>query len=142
MEEVLMVYANGAAVVVVPDRVTTMKRPDLKLIGTYRVSDISAAFHDTAISSVKKERLLDSAIASTDSAIQPDHYKAGEKDVIDFCQHHNVNFSRGSAIKYLTRAGKKPGVPEEQDLRKALEFSLRELGKATGKRYSITEIEE
>ena len=35
-------------------------------------------------------------------AIKPSHYKAGEFDVIAFCQLHNINFDLGNVIKYVT----------------------------------------
>ena len=59
--------------------------------------------------------------------IKPDHYKAGKGDVIDFCQRHELTFGGGSAVKYIARAGKKPGVPALVDLRKAAEFIQREI---------------
>lgn len=63
------------------------------------------------------------------SVIKPDHYKAGEQDVIAFCQHHGVNFSRGNVIKYVTRAGKKDPAKELEDLEKAKEYLEREIQK-------------
>lgn len=59
--------------------------------------------------------------------IQPIHYKAGEGDVIEFCSRHKINFSRGTAIKYLVRAGRKEGANEIEDLEKAAEFLRREI---------------
>jgi hypothetical protein len=60
----------------------------------------------------------------------PDHYKAGKMDVIDFCQHHDINFSRGNVIKYVTRAGKKKSDnpnKELEDLKKAMVYLEREI---------------
>ena len=56
------------------------------------------------------------------NAIKPSHYKAGEFDVIAFCQLHNINFDLGNVIKYVTRAGKKENNSELQDLNKAMEY--------------------
>ena len=57
-----------------------------------------------------------------ENAIKPSHYKAGEFDVIAFCQLHNINFDLGNVIKYVTRAGKKENNSELQDLNKAMEY--------------------
>lgn len=53
------------------------------------------------------------------SSIKPAHYLAGECDVIDFCQRHDVGFQEGNVIKYVTRWKKKNGV---EDLYKAKEY--------------------
>ena len=60
-------------------------------------------------------------------AIKPNHYKAGEFDVIAFCQYHNLSFDIGNIIKYITRAGKKEGNSELQDLNKAMEYLNRRI---------------
>jgi hypothetical protein len=46
-------------------------------------------------------------------------------DVIDFCKDYNLNFNRGNIVKYVVRAGKKDN--ELQDMRKALDYLLREI---------------
>lgn len=54
------------------------------------------------------------------------HYMGeSQYDVIDFCKDYNLNFNRGNIIKYVVRAGKKDD--ELQDLRKALDYLLREI---------------
>lgn len=56
----------------------------------------------------------------------PSHYDNGKSyDVIDFCNDYKLNFNRGSAIKYLARAGKKEN--EIADLKKAIDFIQREI---------------
>lgn len=62
-----------------------------------------------------------------DNVIKPSHYKAGEFDVIAFCQKHNLNFDAGNVIKYVTRAGKKKDNSELQDLNKAMEYLKRRI---------------
>ena len=37
------------------------------------------------------------------NVIKPSNYKAGEFDVIAFCQLHNINFDLGNVIKYVTK---------------------------------------
>lgn len=54
------------------------------------------------------------------------HYMGeSQYDVIDFCKDYNLNFNRGNIVKYVVRAGKKDD--ELQDLRKALDYLLREI---------------
>lgn len=62
-----------------------------------------------------------------ENVIKPTHYKAGEFDVIAFCQLHNINFDLGNVIKYVTRAGKKENNSELQDLNKAMEYLKRRI---------------
>lgn len=62
-----------------------------------------------------------------EDAIKPSHYKAGEFDVIAFCQKHDLSFDVGNVIKYVTRAGKKKDNSELQDLNKAMEYLKRRI---------------
>lgn len=43
------------------------------------------------------------------------------KDVIDVAENLDLPFTIANALKYLVRAGKKQGEPEEKDLRKAMD---------------------
>ena len=61
------------------------------------------------------------------NVIKPNHYKSGNMDVIAFCQHHDLPFDVGNIIKYVTRAGKKAGNSELQDLNKAMEYLKRRI---------------
>jgi len=56
----------------------------------------------------------------------PKHYnnKLGY-DVIDVANDYKLNFNRGSAVKYIIRAGKKTN--EIEDLEKAIDFIQREI---------------
>ena len=49
--------------------------------------------------------------------INPDYYDAGGRQLIDLLE--TMQFSRGSAVKYLVRAGVKNPATELEDLRKA-----------------------
>ncbi len=60
-------------------------------------------------------------------AINPSHYKQGKIEVIDFIEDQKLNFSKGSAIKYICRAGKKDPVKEIEDLKKAEWYIKREI---------------
>ena len=56
----------------------------------------------------------------------PAHYNHGI-EVIDYIESHNLNFNRGNAVKYLTRAGLKDKDKEVEDLEKAKWYVDREL---------------
>jgi hypothetical protein len=51
--------------------------------------------------------------------IKPIHYQSGTGDVIDFCYKHQLGFSEGNIVKYITRWKKKNGI---EDLKKAQEY--------------------
>ena len=55
----------------------------------------------------------------------PKHYQGNNFEVIDIIEDFNLNFSLGSAIKYILRAGKKDD--RNQDLEKAIWYLQREL---------------
>lgn len=56
----------------------------------------------------------------------PVHYQTVTGfDAIEFCSIYGLNFNRGSAVKYLARAGKKDDTIE--DLKKAINFIKREI---------------
>lgn len=59
----------------------------------------------------------------------PVHYggRNSKHEVLSAIQEWNLNFSLGSAVKYIVRAGKKPGQDELVDLRKAIVFLKREI---------------
>lgn len=50
----------------------------------------------------------------------PSHYTDGKIEVIDFIEDKKLNFHRGNAIKYISRAGKKDPQKEIEDLEKAI----------------------
>lgn len=56
----------------------------------------------------------------------PTHYQTHTGfDTIDFCNAYGLNFNKGSAVKYLARAGKKDD--QIRDLEKAIDFIQREI---------------
>ena len=63
--------------------------------------------------------------------IKPNYYRRMIKkvsiDALDIIQAFNLNFALGNALKYILRAGNKPGQLREVDLRKAKEYIEREL---------------
>ena len=57
----------------------------------------------------------------------PDHYNKGDIEVIDFIEAWALNFSRGSAIKYICRGGIKDPETEVEDLKKAVWYIQTEI---------------
>ena len=64
---------------------------------------------------------------------QPDHYKGNGMKAIDVIEAYDLNFSLGSAIKYILRAGSKPNESLEEDLSKAIWYLKREIERNTNK---------
>ena len=70
----------------------------------------------------------------------PTHYNSGKIEVIEFIEDQDLNFSRGNAIKYIARAGKKlPAGCEGRYSAKGIEVELEDLQKAAW--YLAREIE-
>lgn len=67
--------------------------------------------------------------------INPDHYKGNKNGIqaIDIIEIFDLNFSRGNAVKYILRAGRKTEkgyemvVKEMEDLKKARWYIDREV---------------
>jgi hypothetical protein len=57
----------------------------------------------------------------------PDHYQSEKIEAIDVIEAFGLNFSLGSAVKYILRAGKKPTETASEDLRKAVWYIQREI---------------
>lgn len=66
---------------------------------------------------------------SKDTVNHPAHYNVGAIEVIDAIESWQLNFSRGSAIKYIARAGHKND--EIEDLKKAAWYINREIQRLT-----------
>ena len=62
--------------------------------------------------------------------INPDYYDAGGRQLIDLLE--GMQFSRGSAVKYLVRAGVKNPDTELEDLKKAQWYVNREIARLEG----------
>ena len=59
----------------------------------------------------------------------PAHYTDGKIEVIEFIEDKGLNFHRGNAVKYISRAGKKDPAKEIEDLKKAIWYLNREIGR-------------
>ncbi len=58
----------------------------------------------------------------------PAHYGGDTAyEAIKIIEALGLNFHTGNALKYLVRAGKKPGVSAAEDLRKAIWYLNREI---------------
>ena len=57
----------------------------------------------------------------------PDYYNAGGIEVLDVVKQFRLNFCTGNALKYICRAGQKPGADRITDLRKAVFYLNREI---------------
>lgn len=64
---------------------------------------------------------------NTDFVNHPPHYKAGGVETIDFIEAKDLNFRLGNAVKYISRAGKKPDIDPVEDLEKAVWYLKREI---------------
>lgn len=66
----------------------------------------------------------------TPSAIDHPAYYGGKDnpyEAIKVIEAWNLNFNRGTALKYLSRAGKKDPAKEIEDLEKAIWYLVREV---------------
>lgn len=64
-----------------------------------------------------------------DMVNHPSHYTDGKIEVIDFIEDKRLNFARGNAVKYISRAGKKNPAKEIEDLEKAAWYINREIAR-------------
>ena len=56
------------------------------------------------------------------SKYSPDHYQSGVIETWDFIADQKLDFFLGNVVKYVVRAGKKPGEDEIDDLLKAKQY--------------------
>lgn len=63
---------------------------------------------------------------------RPAHYTDGGIETIDFIEAKKLNFCRGNAVKYISRAGKKDPDKEIEDLKKAAWYINHEIQRLEG----------
>ncbi len=61
----------------------------------------------------------------------PDHYKRLDPEPITVIERWSLSFCLGNALKYLSRAGHKPGATTVEDLKKARWYIDREIARLT-----------
>lgn len=66
-------------------------------------------------------------VVYNDAVHKPAHYTDGKIEVIDFIEDKKLNYHRGNAVKYISRAGKKDKNKEVEDLQKAVWYLNREI---------------
>lgn len=66
-------------------------------------------------------------VAENDVINSPAHYTSYPVEVIELTEH--MNFCRGNAVKYISRAGLKDPAKEVEDLRKAIWYLEREISR-------------
>lgn len=59
--------------------------------------------------------------------LNPNYYEKNGYEAIDYIEAHNLNFSLGNVIKYVTRAGHKGGEDTVMALEKARWYIDREI---------------
>lgn len=70
--------------------------------------------------------------SSAHSISHPKYYTHGTIETWDFIKDKRLDFDRGSAIKYIVRAGRKNRDTEIEDLRKAINFINHEIDYLSG----------
>jgi len=68
----------------------------------------------------------------SDPVRHPQHYGGADDpyEAIKVIDAWDLGFNLGSAVKYIARAGRKPGSPYVEDLRKAVEYLQFEIERA------------
>ena len=65
------------------------------------------------------------SILQSDMVNNPDHYKVGGIETIDFIEAKGLSYNLGNVVKYVTRAGHKGN--RKEDLEKARWYLTREI---------------
>lgn len=75
-----------------------------------------------------QERAVDAQNEKTSAVDHPSHYGAASGyEAIDVIEAWELGFCLGNAVKYIARAGKKPGADIVTDLSKAAWYIAREI---------------
>lgn len=84
-------------------------------------SGVSCAFFESLLAFKAKNELKATQPDQTNIISHPSHYVDGRKyEPKDVIRDWNLNFNLGSAVKYISRAGRKDDII--QDLKKAKQF--------------------
>ncbi len=84
---------------------------------------------------IDETRTLDGTVVAVgkNAIDHPAHYNVGNIEAIDAIEDWKLNFSLGSAVKYICRAGHKDGNTKLQDLQKASWYINREIERESKK---------
>lgn len=82
-----------------------------------------------AVSTVSSTKLINQLEEDLEAAVNPEHYRQGKIEVMEFIEDQKLNFALGNAIKYICRAGKKDVFKTTEDLEKAVWYVKREIAK-------------
>jgi hypothetical protein len=74
--------------------------------------------------------IVDASFVADDIVKEPPHYTRLQPEPIDVIAQWGLNFNRGSALKYIVRAGHKDPTKEAEDLRKAITYLELEIKRA------------
>jgi hypothetical protein len=82
-----------------------------------------------SIPEIDVPKILDEVLGEEkpEAVNHPSHYNMGKIEVIDAIEDWQLNFNRGSMIKYIARAGRKDPAKEKEDLEKARFYLDREI---------------
>ena len=61
----------------------------------------------------------------------PDYYNSNGYEAIEYIEAFNLNFNLGNVIKYISRAGRKPGEDRLTAYKKAREYLDREIARVS-----------
>lgn len=75
-----------------------------------------------------------------DPVNHPSHYTDGKIEVIDFIEDKKLNFHRGNAVKYISRAGKKDPTKEKEDIKKAIWYLQRDVQRMEAEEQANAEV--
>lgn len=70
-------------------------------------------------------------VQECDAVNHPSHYTDGRIEVIDYIEDKELGYHLGNAVKYISRAGKKDPAKYIEDLKKAVWYLNREIGRET-----------
>lgn len=114
-------YANEVVVYLDSDKILTWNF--VRDVESKRLKNI------IEVSGLMKQHPLATKVEERNNKLElvnhPDHYQGNKFEVIDIIEDYELNFTLGSAVKYILRAGKKDD--KNTDLKKAIWMLEREL---------------
>ena len=101
--------------------------PDMDKVAAFMMSA-------DALKMMDMEKVADAAFPKRDNVHSPSHYNTGKIEVIEFIEDQKLDVHRGSAVKYVCRAGRKDASKEVEDLQKAIWYLERKVELLTAER--------